>query len=98
MKKATTQKKDSGLTLTKISIYPIKKKGITLKANVDITFNDLLVCKGFKVIESDKGLFVSKPSQKGSDGKYYDQVYILSKSEWDEIEEIILEEYEKADN
>ena len=57
----------------------------------------MLVCKGFKIIETDNGTFVSKPSQKGSDGKYYDQVYILSKSEWDEIEEIILEEYEKAD-
>ena len=96
MKRATTEKKQSGLELTKISIYPIKNKKMTLKANVDITFNNLLVCKGFKIIDAGSGPFVSKPSVKGSDDKYYDQVYILDKEEWDEIAEIIIEEYEKA--
>ena len=62
---------------------------------VDITFNDLLVCKGFKIVEGSTGLFVSKPASKGSDGKYYDQVYILSGSEWSELEDIIIKEYEK---
>lgn len=64
-----------------------------LKANVDITFNNLLVCKGFKIIEGKNGDFVTKPSSKGSDGKYYDQVYLLSKDEWDEINDIIIEEF-----
>ena len=40
---------------------------MTLKANVDITFNNLLVCKGFKIIDTGSGPFVSKPSVKGSD-------------------------------
>jgi stage V sporulation protein G len=96
MKKAT-EKKESGLELTKISIYPVKSKTAgNLKASVDLTFNNLLVCKGFKVIEGSSGFFVSKPTSKGSDGKYYDQVYVLSKSEWDEIADIILEEYDKG--
>lgn len=96
MKKAT-EKKESGLELTKISIYPVKSKTAgNLKASVDLTFNNLLVCKGFKVIEGSSGLFVAKPTSKGSDDKYYDQVYVLSKSEWDEIADIILEEYEKG--
>lgn len=92
------EKVDSGLELTRISIYHAGKGAGSLVANVDITFNHLLVCKGFKIVKGASGNFVSKPSVKGSDGNWYDQVYVLSKSEWDEIAEIILKEYDKTVN
>ena len=85
------------MEVTKATIYPMKKKVNNLVAFVDLTFNDALVCKGFKIVDGKKGLFVSKPSSKGADDKYYDQVYILDKDYWDEVEEYIIEQYEEAE-
>lgn len=66
----------------------------SLKANAVITFNDMLVVRGFKVVEGKKGLFISKPSTQGKVGIYYDSVYLLDPDLWDEITELIIEEYE----
>tara|TARA_R100000353_G_scaffold176002_1_gene148219 strand:+ start:50 stop:307 length:258 start_codon:yes stop_codon:yes gene_type:complete len=32
--------------------------------------------KGMKLLQGENGMFVGAPSQKGKDGKYYDQVWI----------------------
>lgn len=82
------------MQVTSVKIYPLKKKVGNLIANVDITFNDVLVCRGFKIIEGSKGYFISKPSNKGSDDKYYDMVYLLDVDDWNDICAIILDEYE----
>lgn len=66
----------------------------SLKANAVITFNDMLVVHGFKVVEGKKGLFVSKPRTQGKDDVYYDSVYLLDPDLWDLITEIIIEKYE----
>ena len=76
-----------------MSIYPVNTK-TSLKANAVITFNDMLVVRGFKVVEGKKGLFISKPSTQGKDGTYYDSVYLLDPDLWDEITEVVIEEYE----
>lgn len=76
-----------------MSIYPVNTKS-SLKANAVITFNDMLVVRGFKVVEGKKGLFISKPSTQGNDGIYYDSVYLLDPDLWDEITDVIIEEYE----
>lgn len=44
----------------------------SIKAIASANFDDCLAVKGIKVMEGKKGLFVSMPSQKGNDGKYYD--------------------------
>ena len=41
----------------------------------DIRTGDGFLIKGFKLIDGSKGMFVGFPSQKGSDGKYYDTVF-----------------------
>lgn len=51
------------------------------KAFVDLTLDDTLIIKGLTLIEGKNGLFLSFPSKKGKDGKYYDSVYSLDK-EW----------------
>lgn len=82
--------------MTSVKVYPLKKKAGNLLANVDITFNDVLVCRGFKIIEGSKGNFVSKPSNKGADDNYYDMVYLLEVDDWNDICSIILDEYEEV--
>lgn len=51
------------------------------KAFVDLTLDDTLIIKGLTLVEGKNGLFLSFPSTKGKDRKYYDSVYSLDK-EW----------------
>ena len=49
------------------------------KAFVDLELDNTLVIKGLTLVEGKKGLFLSFPSTKGKDGKYYNNVYSLDK-------------------
>ncbi|MBA7567793.1 putative septation protein SpoVG [subsurface metagenome] len=46
-----------------------------VRAFFDVRTQEGLVVKGFKIVEGQNGPFVGMPSQKGSDGQYYDTVY-----------------------
>jgi stage V sporulation protein G len=54
------------------------------KAFIDLKMDDILVIKGLTLVEGKKGLFLSFPSKKGKDGKYYDSIYSLDK-EWTKL-------------
>lgn len=45
------------------------------RVSFNIVINDVAIYN-CRVVESDKGDFVSFPSRKGSDGKYYSHAYI----------------------
>ena len=40
----------------------------------DLETDEGIIIRGFTLVESSKGLFVSFPSERGKDGKYYDKV------------------------
>lgn len=82
------------MKITRIDVYTTQGNS-NLKANVNIAIDDKLVIKGFKVVEGKKGLFVSNPSSKGSDGKYYDNFYCLDEKTKKTLENKILDEYSK---
>ena len=69
----------------------IADKG-NLKAFVDISIDGIHL-KGFKVVEHENELFISKPSQKGKDDKYHSTVWFDSRSFEDQVNKTILEEY-----
>ena len=54
------------------------------KAFIDLELDDTLVIKGLTLVEGKNGLFLSFPSKKGKDGKYYNSVYSLDK-EWGKL-------------
>ena len=83
------------MEITKVNVYKVEINNSNLRAFASINIDDELVIKNLKVVEGKKGLFVSYPSEKGSDGEYYDQVYPLNKETRDYVEETILEAYEK---
>lgn len=78
----------------RVKVYPVKNNG-NLLANASIEIEGIVI-KGFKVVEGRDSDFVSWPSQKGKDGKYYDQVFALNKNIRREVEESILEEYDNV--
>ena len=63
-----------------------------VRAFFDLTTTEGFIIKGFKIIEGINGLFVSMPSQKSSDGEYYDSVF-ATKEVRDELNQIALDNY-----
>lgn len=68
--------------------------GGKLAAFFDVQTDDGIVIKGFRLINGPNGKFISPPSDKGKDGRYYDSV-ILPKDMKDNLQKIALDEYEK---
>lgn len=64
----------------KITCKPYNGNSKT-KAFIDLTLDDTLIIKGLTLVEWNYKLFLSFPSKKGKDGKYYNSVYSLDK-EW----------------
>jgi stage V sporulation protein G len=63
------------------------------KAFCDLSIFDSFVIKGLRVVEGEKGLFVSMPREEGKDGKWYNIVITLNKEVKDEVEKLVLEAY-----
>ena len=66
-----------------------------LKAFANITFEDSFVVRGLKVIDGQKGLFISMPSRKAKDGTYRDIAHPINNEMRQKIEQVILEKYEE---
>ena len=73
-----------------------------VRAFFDVASDEGFVMKGFKLIEGINGLFASMPSRKGTDeqgnDKYYDIVWVESKSLRDELSQMAIAEYQKDSN
>ena len=63
------------LDVTNVKII-MSKKQTKLKAFVDITFNNMLTCRGWKIIDGSNGLFIAPPSQKSGE-QYYDNILFV---------------------
>ena len=64
-----------------------------IKAFVDVSINDALLIKGVRIVEGNKGLFVSMPVEQGKNEKWYERVRCLNKSIRDEIANAVLTAY-----
>ena len=52
--------------------------------------------KGFTLVESTNGLFVSTPSEKGKDGKYYEKILMSSELKT-ELNDIAISHYNQLE-
>ena len=66
-----------------------------LKAFVNITFDDVFVVRGLKVIQGKSGLFVCMPSRKLNDGTYKDIAHPINNDFRQTMEGLILSRYEE---
>lgn len=74
-------------------IHRIEGKGPIL-GYVDIVINDCLVIKGLKILEGNKGYFVTMPQEKAKDNKWYDIVRCLSPETRQYINEVVLASFD----
>ena len=86
---------DIGMTITDVRVRKIAKDG-KMKAIVSVTFDNEFVVHDIKVIEGEKGLFIVMPSRKTADGEYRDIAHPINSDTRQQLQEMILDEYEKA--
>ena len=86
------------MEITNVTIYPYKKaKKSNLKAFVSIELDECFAVTGIKVMDGKKGLFVSMPSNEGSDGDYHDIAFPVTKKFRTELNDAILTAFEAED-
>lgn len=83
------------MKITEVKVYPSKDSG-RLKAYATVVFDNSFIVRDLKVIEGDKGLFVSMPSRRRKDGTFRDIVHPLNSETRTMIEESIVAEYKKV--
>ena len=79
------------MKITKVQL--LKGNWKKTKAMVSVTFDDCFVVSGLKVIEGEKGAFVSMPNRKLPDGTYKDTAFPITKEFREELIQAILKEY-----
>jgi len=62
------------------------------KAFVDVSIGDYIV-KGLRVVDGQKGLFLSMPREKGKDGKWYSTVMPVTKEAEQVLSDIVMAAY-----
>ena len=83
------------MTITDVRVRKIAKEG-KMKAIVSVTLDDEFVVHDIKVIEGEKGLFIAMPSRKTADGEYRDIAHPINSETRQQMQDVILREYEKA--
>ena len=81
------------MQITDVRIRKVAKEG-KMKAVVSITIDNEFVVHDIKVIEGEKGLFISMPSRKAADGEYRDIAHPINSDTRNMIQTLILEQYE----
>ena len=83
------------MTINDVRVRKIAKEG-KMKAIVSVTLDDEFVVHDIKVIEGEKGLFIAMPSRKTTDGEYRDIAHPINSETRQQMQDVILREYEKA--
>lgn len=79
----------------KITCRPYNGKSKT-KAFVDLKLDNTLVIKGLTLVNGKEGLFLSFPSIKGKNGKYYNSVYSLDKEWLKHLQDACIKKYNEC--
>ncbi len=84
------------MEITEVKVFPARESGSRLKAYATIVFDNCFIIRDLKVIDGDKGLFVSMPSRRRKDGTFRDIVHPLNSEMRKKIEDAIVAEYKKV--
>jgi len=86
-----------GMKITEVKIYAAREKSGRLKAYATIVFDNEFIVRDLKIIEGDKGLFVSMPSRPRKDGSFRDIAHPLNAEMRKHIEEMVIAEFKITD-
>lgn len=80
---------------TNVTLRLFESAKSNTKAFIELKLDNVLIVKGLSLVEGKKGLFLSYPSSKGKDGKYYNTVYSLDKDWREKLENVCIKKYKK---
>ncbi len=84
------------LNISETSIFiPQKSQDSKLKAYATIVFESCFIIRRIKIIEGQKGLFLSMPSLQKKDGSFQNIVHPITKEARIHIEKTVLKAYEE---
>jgi stage V sporulation protein G len=84
------------MEITEVKIFPVQED--KLKAYVTITLNDCFIIRDLKIIQGKHGMFVAMPSKKTKDGQFKDIAHPLNSGTRQQMEQMILDVYEREMN
>jgi len=82
-----------GLDLKVVRLHRLEGDSKT-KAFLDIAIGDFIV-KGLKIVQGQKGLFLSMPQDKAKDGKWYNSFYPVTKEARQSLNDLVLAAYQE---
>jgi len=82
------------MKISDIRIFPVG--GAKLKAFVSIIIDGCFIISDIKVIEGNKGLFLSMPSKKRKNGTFKDIAHPLNSETREMMEKAVVEKYEEV--
>ena len=80
-----------------VRVYPLDEPKGSTKAFASVGIDDIAAIRGIRVVEGEKGLFVTMPQSKDSEGDYHDIAFPLSGDLRKEISKTILDEFSAAE-
>lgn len=87
--------KVTAMQITEVKVFPAKENG-RLKAYATIVFDNSFIIRDLKIIEGNKGHFVSMPSRRRKDGTFRDIVHPLNSETRQAIEDSVIKEYHNS--
>ena len=79
-----------------VRVHPLSNSSSKLRAFADVTINDQITMKGFKVMDGSNGLFASAPSHQAKDGKWYPDVTFQDEDLEKNVQKAIVDAYKMA--
>ncbi|MBR6918554.1 MAG: septation regulator SpoVG [Clostridia bacterium] len=84
------------MKITDIKVRKLFNDDGPMKAIISVTFDEQLALHDIKVIYAREKYFIVMPSKKNADGTYRDIVHPINASFRSELEEVVLEAYDRA--
>ena len=84
------------MKITDVRVRIVNKEDAKLKAVASITIDECIVVHDIKIIDGEKGLFVSMPNRKTPDGDYKDIVHPINTETREVLVKAIFDAYEEA--
>ncbi|MGM0443238.1 MAG: septation regulator SpoVG [Fibrobacterota bacterium] len=83
------------MNITEVRVIPRENDG-KLMAFANVVFDDAFVVRGIKVIDGQRGLFISMPSRKGRSGKHQDIAHPINNDMRTLLQDTVIRAYENA--
>lgn len=79
-------------------MFRFEEAGQPLKAFVDISIDNALLIKGLRIVQGQRGLFVSMPQEQGKDHRWYEIMRCMTSEIKEVLTAIVLSSYNGEDS